>query len=327
MKKSALVGLLVSIFGVFVMSHNVGAATRLGGYTGYTTNISGFPANGVIVNNRDYPITASQSDFYLANGNWANNYTWEDGKEYHLSLAIVLSGSGIASVVPEGINIQGNNYRTESDTITSSVSCTTQTCKYIVIHDVLLVGVGNGVEQVKTPSSNVLNAHSSGNTVANFTMAVYLYDNEDEWREWRSNTSNVLNEISGNTSDTVDILDQIYDRLDVLDKNADKNAEAWDNMQNTDGLIDVGENQSFLDSFNAFNSFLGGLKNKVADDCVIDGDLGHIDLGDVDLCNMPSNVRSIIATISGVVFAVLDLFIVWSSIKYVVAIIDWARRN
>lgn len=139
---------------------------------------------------------------------------------------------------------------------------------------------------------------------------------------------NALNGIHSDTTDIVDTLGEINDKLDKLDSNADKNEEGWSNMQNTDGLIDVGDNTSFMDSFNSLNNFFGGLKNKTAGDCVVNANFeGRVNMGDLNLCSMPDNIKGIIGTISGVVFAIFDLFLVWNSIHYVVGLIDWSRRN
>lgn len=79
--------------------------------------------------------------------------------------------------------------------------------------------------------------------------------------------------------------------------------------KNTDGLIDVGDNTSFMDSFNSLNNFFGGLKNKTAGDCVVNANFeGRVNMGDLNLCSMPDNIKGIIGTISGVVFAIFDLF-------------------
>lgn len=326
MKRFAL--LLLPVFAVLLMSHNASAAQRVGSYVYGVSNMTGFPSNSTIVNNRLYNVSASNSDFYVANGQWSSGVYWMPGQEYHLSVSVVVEGSGLSSVVPEALNISEDHYRSTGDIITSSVSCPNSvSCKWTVIHDITLVGVLEGTEVIKTPNSNILNAHTASNFSGTFVMAAMLFTDTDEWRAWRDGVEDNLGEISSNTSDTVDILDQIYDRLDVLDSNADANAQAWDNMQDTDGLIDVGDNQSFMNSFNSVNNFFGGLKNKVAGDCNLDGDLGVLDLGTLNLCNVPQNIKDMVGTISGVVFAVFDIFIVWNSIHYIVSVIDWARRN
>ena len=259
-----LVLLLLPVFAVLLMSHNASAAQRVGNYTYGASNISGFPTNKTIVNNRLYSVSASNSDFYIANGEWGTGIYWMPGQEYHLSVSIVLEGSGIGSVVPEAINVNESHYRSTGDVITSSVACTTSNCKWTVIHDITLVGVLEGTEVIKTPNSNVLNAHTSTSFSGSYTMAAMLFTDTDEWRSWRDGVEDSLSDISSNTSDTVDILDQIYDRLGELDSNAEKNSQAWTNMQDTDGLVDIGDDSQLLSIVGTISTVFDSITVKLA---------------------------------------------------------------
>lgn len=323
-------GIFISVFAVFLMSHNVSAAQRIGNYTYGVSNISGFPSNNTIVNNRLYAVSANQSDFYVANGQWTTGIYWMPGQEYHLSVSVVAEGSGLSSVVPEAINVNESHYRSTGDVITSSVSCPNSvSCKNTIIHDITLVGVLEGTEVIKTPNSNILNAHTSGTFSGNFVMSAMLFTDTDEWRSWRDGVEDSISDIADNTHDTVDILDQIYDRLDVLDSNADANAQAWDNMQNTEGLIDIGNQDGALTIVNSINSVLGQVRDIPASaTCSISGALGHnFNMGDINLCQGKDYFGGIITFSATVIFLFISFIIVIRVIKKVLRLISWCRRN
>ena len=67
------IGIFISVFAVFLMSHNASAATRLGNYTNYVSGgVSGLPLSWQY--NRDTNITASGTgSSYVANGQFGWN--------------------------------------------------------------------------------------------------------------------------------------------------------------------------------------------------------------------------------------------------------------
>ena len=108
---------------------------------------------------------------------------------------------------------------------------------------------------------------------------------------------------------------------------ADEQRQAYQNMQNTDGLINVGDQDQALGFVGSINSFLGILSSTAQGDCVLPGDMGNVDLGNLNLCDAPQEVRNTIGTVGGIVLAVIDILIAYNTIKYIIAFIDWARRN
>lgn len=326
MKRLAL--LLIPFAAVLLMSHNVSAAGRVGHYTYGASNVSGLP--NTIVNNRQYNVTASQSDFFIANGQWTSGVYWMPGQEYHLSLTVVLEGSNITSVVPEAINVQESHYTSTGDVITSSVSCPNTTiCKWTVIHDITIVGLLEGTEVIKTPNSNILNAHTSGSFSGTFVMAAMFFQDTDEWRAWRDSVENDISDISSNTSDTVDILDQIYDRLGELDSNAEKNAQGWANMQDTDGLVDIGDDSQLLSIVGTISTVFDSIKNApMAESCTVAGFDTPVDIGDVNLCYpLPQWVRDLGGFVMTTITFVAVLFMLIGCVNAVNKFMDWARHN
>lgn len=320
MKRLAL--LLLPVLAVLLMSHNAGAVGRIGAYSDYETNSN---VQGSLNLNTRYTFNwTNKTSVYLRKGHFRNSFDWYKDNIYHLVLTFNFYGDSFNVAGNEAIRFESPYYTTENDEVASSFSCETE-CRYTIIHNITLRGTSNGNYYLAVPESNLISLFGVNATDGvEFMWTGTLFYDDDEWSAVKDDISS----IHSDTTDIVNTLDDINDKLNSLDTNADKNAEAWDNMQDTDGLIDVGDNTSFMDSFNALNGFFGGLKNKTADDCVVNADFeGRLNMGDINLCSMPDNIKGIIGTISGVVFAVFDLFLVWNSIHYVVGLIDWSRRN
>lgn len=159
MKRLAL--LLLPVFAVLLMSHNVSAASRLGYYQNYGVNgISGLPANWV--NNRDTQVSATGNAISAVyGGNFYVNFNWREGQEYVLVFATSLTAystnaSKVGSLNAEAFMVEGDNYYTLYDTITPSRSCNNATtCRSVYMHEVHLMGRGNGSEQIKLGGTNL----------------------------------------------------------------------------------------------------------------------------------------------------------------------------
>lgn len=330
MKKNLIIGILLGFFATFLMSHNAGAtSTIVNNLHGFQTNLVGIGnTQGYIRFQDTYNFTGNTNYSFIANGEFMTSWDWNYGHEYQVIFVQTVDATGVDLIVPNPIYIEGDNYHTEEDNIQSSISCGSSSCKYTMIHTLKVVGDNNGSEVVKVPSSVLLNIKKSGSSISGkYNLYVVLFDNVDEAMAFRSNLMNKLNDINSDTTDILNTLDDINDKLDKLDSNADKNEQGWNNMQNTDGLIDVGDNTSFMDTFNSINSFFGGIKNVSATDCSFDFSNDVVDLGNLNFCSMPEALRNIISPIAAIIFAVVDIFLAWGSIKYIVGVIDWARRN
>lgn len=341
MKKNLIIGLLLGFFATFLMSHNVSAAgVRLGSYTNYVSNGVSFspnPSNG-IEHNRDYSLTATRDTYiYIANGNFIlpSTYNLKADTKYYLTIvqnfkSQVSSGANGSTFLSEPFDVYNDYAYTISDTINSSRSCSSSTvCNFTFVHNIELQGIGNGTANFSS-TGNLFS--TSGWTQTNggtgvFNWTGFIFEDYDEWVAFRNSVISELSGIHSDTTDIVDTLGEINDKLDALDNNADANAQGWENMQNTDGLIDVGDNTSFMDTFNSINSFFGGMKNVSATDCSFDFSNDVVDLGVLNFCSMPEALRNIISPIAAIIFSVVDIFLAWGSIKYIVSIIDWARRN
>lgn len=325
-----LVLLLLPLFAVFLMSHNASAAsTIVNNLHDYSTNMSGVGLNGYIRFQDTYTITGNNNYSYIANGEFLTSIDWNYGHEYQVIFVETVDASGVDLVVPNPIYIQGDNYHTEEDNIQSSVSCSS-TCKYTMIHSLKVVGDNTGSEVVKVPSSVILNLKKTSGTLSGkFNLYVVLFDNIDDAMAFRSNLMNKLNDINSDTTDIVNTLGEINDKLDALDNNADANAQAWNNMQNTDGLVDIGDDSQLRSIVGTITTVFESIKNApMSETCSISSGDNPLNMGDINLClALPQWVQDMGAFVMTTITFGAVLFMLIGCVSAVNKFMDWARHN
>lgn len=334
------IGIFISVFAVFLMSHNASAAsTIVNNLQNYQTNLIGIGnSQGYIRFQDSYSFTGTNNYSYIANGEFLTSWDWNYGHEYQVIFVETVDASGVDLLVPNPIYIEGDNYHTEEDNIQSSISCGSSSCKYTMIHTLKVVADDTGSEVVKIPSSVILNIKKSGSQVSGkFNLYVVLFDNVDEAMAFRSNLLNKLDDINSDTTDIKDALDDINDKLDQLDTNADKNAEAWDNMQNTDGLVDTGDTTQLLSIVGVITTVFDSIKNApMSESCSIDANFGGLfgdantsfNMGAINLCRtLPSWVADIGGFVMTTITFVAVLFMLIGCVNAINKYMDWLRRN
>lgn len=321
MKK--FLGILLCLFGVFVMSHNAGAVGRIGFYSGYETNsnISG----GLNLNTRYTFGWTNRTSVYLRKGRFSNSFDWYEGNIYHLVITLNFYGDSFNVAGNEALRFESDYYTTENDEVSSTFSCSTE-CRYTIIHNITLRAIADGNYWLAIPESNLVSLFGINLTddVQMMWTGTLFYD-DDEWAA-------VKDDITGIHSDTTDIVDtlgEINDKLDALDSNADANAQAWDNMQDTDGLVDIGDDSQALSIVGTLNSVLGQVRDIPASvGCTINANfVGRINLGDLNLCTGKDTLGGVVSFSATVIFLFISFFIVLRIIKKVIRVISWCRSN
>lgn len=382
MKKGVIVGIFTALIATFLMSHNAGAVTRLGGLTGFSTNVYNSLDSGLITTfnqNTEYTVNLHTGTFYVANGNFSTSVNIYANRKNYVAVYVISNGfSDLTVIRPEKINIVPagglSQFGTVNDDVEFSRSCTDEladgsyTCNNTVLHTVELSSTADYNGQLRVSGSLWQGSAPYADT-GSVTWGALHFDGIDELTTFKNsftafaaqnhndltaiqgyidnieskldtvnanldgvetklNTANGhLNTIEENTEDIADDVNAIRGSANTSAQKDSQDMQGYQNMQNTDGLVDVGDNSNFMSSFNAVNNFLGGIKNATPTNCVIDGDLGNLDLGELDACQLPSEIRTVIQTVAGFVFAVFDFLILWNSIKYIIGVINWARSN
>lgn len=342
MKK--FLGILLCLFGVFVMSHNAGAAARLGFYTNYSTNLlnsSGGALSGNLQNNIKYTVQAQPNRGYYASGGYFNyQKTFKKGEHYYVALTVLYQYACNATVMRDfqiyndAVNLTGANgaFRTVKDDVDISSFVSSGYCNTSLIHNVELEALtDSSVDYIYTTNTNLVSGFNgtSSNQLFDFTFSGYWFDSKDEWAWWRDDVLRTLNGIHSDTTDIVDTLGEINDKLDALDSNADANAEAWENMQDTDGLVDIGDDSQARSIVGSINSVLGQVRDIPASvGCTINANfVGRINLGDLNLCTGKDTLGGVVSFCATVIFLFISFFIVIRIIKKVLRLISWCRKN
>lgn len=329
-----VLGLFISVFAVLLMSHNVFASnTPLNYLNNYQTSLTGLgDTQGRIRFNDLYTISGSNASYYyLEHGEFQNvAWNWYYGHEYDVIIVLTFEVPNSFYIWNGPIYVDGNNYHTTDDDFNVSQSCDSSTCKYTIIHDLKVSGDSNGQEYVKI-SNFILKMKSASNITfsGKFNLSAYLIDNVDEALAFRTELMDELEGIHSDTTDIVDTLGEINDKLDALDSNADANAQAWENMQDTDGLVDIGDDSQALSIVGSLNSVLGQVRDiPAAVGCTINANFpGRINLGDLNFCTGKDTLGNVVAFSATVIFLFISFFIVLRVIKKVIRLISWCRKN
>lgn len=357
--------IFVPLFAIFLMSHNAGAISisndlnYIGGFNPGLgqANINSYctynAVNGLIANtNTDLECNITSFRLMI----WERQYNNNEILAFNFNIKVPgrsvsqHNTVNIFKTTTNGFQVIGQEYE-QLNTNTAQVTVyvkvwSNQTFSYIDFSSVTgyelikLVNAPNstgaefdiGMESIYTISNSSAAVVSSVDSLG--TKLDTIYTMENGWLgtidsrllvivQQISTINGKLDEISGK----LDGLEDIAESTENVSNYVDEQRQAYQNMQNTDGLIDVGNQDQALGIVGSINSFLGSITNTVSGNCVLPGDLGNVDMGDLDLCDAPQEVRNTVGTVGGIVLAVLDILIAYHTIKYIVAFIDWARRN
>lgn len=142
-------------------------------------------------------------------------------------------------------------------------------------------------------------------------------NNSENWTQAEKTTLfNRLNDIAGATSNTssniVTLLQEVQEINDKLDDTTDQEQEDRDNIEQQSSSTESSAADSAQDAestgttlLGAFSAFVSALTNASPSNCNIDMDLGNLDLGVVNLCqlDLPQPIPSI-ASIMLILFCV-----------------------
>lgn len=199
-------------------------------------------------------------------------------------------------------------------------------CKY--------TGSNNGIPQVgfKVQSSSQTDVfHFS---VLNWFIWQYrsnIFDDTDvinAIKNVRSSINNIYNSL-GNTNDK---LDDIKEALDTLSQSQqdqqEQEQQATDNISNQ-SPSDIGstDNAGTTNLINALGGFITTIANAPATNCVINGDMGNLDVGSINLCTGKENFNTLVEFIG---FTALFGVVFWAGyhlVKRTLSLIDWARSK
>lgn len=356
--------IFVPLFAIFLMSHNAFAAEtdNMQYIGGSQPQLWTYGTNGNCSISLNDNIIANTNANLDCNVNWINMKIWERTYNQNEVLAFTFSvktpNASVSShstinlfkTTTSGMQVIGQSYEqlnTNTGIVTVFVKVwTTQTYNAIAFYSLntyelfKLTNSGNtsgaefdiGYMNIFIPTASQQGVINSVDSLG--TKLDTIYTMENGWLgtidsrllvivQQLQTANGHLADISGK----LDGLEDIAESTENVSNYVDEQRQAYQNMQNTDGLIDVGNQDQALGIVGSINSFLGSITNTVSGNCVLPGDLGNVDMGDLDLCDAPQEVRNTVGTVGGIVLAVLDIFIAYHTIKYIIAFIDWARRN
>lgn len=322
MKRLAL--LLLPVFAVLLMSHNVGAVGRIGAYSDFETNSN---VQGALNLNTRYNFNwTNRTSVYLRKGHFANSFDWYEGNIYHLVLTFNFYGDSFNVAGNEAIRFESDYYTTENDEVSSTFSCSSTECRYTIIHNITLRGIFNGNYYLTVPESNLISLFGIQATDSvQFMWTGTLFYDDDEWAA-------VKDDIAGIHSDTTDIVDtlgEINDKLDALDSNADANAQGWENMQNTDDLVNIGDDSQLISIVGTITTVFDSIKNTpMSESCSISSGNTPINMGDINLCYpLPQWVADIGSFVMTTITFAGVFFMLIGCVNAVNKFMDWARHN
>lgn len=146
-----------------------------------------------------------------------------------------------------------------------------------------------------------------------------------------NNIISSLTELRSIKTNTDDIADDVSAILNNSNTSAQKDAQdmqGYNNMQNTDGLINIGDQSGALSIVGSINSVLGQIESvPTAASCSILGNLGAINLGDLNFCQGKENFGAIVTFVATGIFLFISFFIVIRIIRRILRLIAWARSN
>ena len=383
MKKRALVGIFGALIATFLMSHNAGAVTRLGGLTGFSTNVYNSLDSGLITTfnqNTEYTVNLHTGNFYIANGNFATSINVYANRKNYIAVYVVGNNfSDLSTFRPEKINIVPagglSQFGTVNDDVEFSRSCTDEladgsyTCNNTILHTVELSTVADYNGQVRVSGSLIMGNAPYSDT-GQISWGALHFDGQDELTAFKSsftafaaqnhndltaiqgyidnieskldtvnanldgvetklNTANGhLNIIEDNTEDIADDVNAIRGSANTSAQKDAQDMQAYENMQNTDGLINIGDQTGALSIVGSINSVLGQIETvPVGASCTILGNLGAVNLGQLDFCQGKDNFGTIVTFVATGIFLFLSFFIVVRVIRRVLRLIAWARSN
>lgn len=159
------------------------------------------------------------------------------------------------------------------------------------------------------------------NTVSTDLQSVIAYQQRVTREELAATIQTQVGRLLGELSDINDSTQNVSDYVD-------EQRQAYENMQDTDGLIDIGNQEQALSIIGALNGVLGNIKSIPASaTCIISGNIGRLDLGDLNLCQGKENFGSIVAFVATTIFLFISFFIVLRIIRKILRVISWARSN
>lgn len=140
--------------------------------------------------------------------------------------------------------------------------------------------------------------------------------------------NNSINSLNNNVIDTNDKLDQILESQENVNDFINEEQESIDNINNqSPSDIQDSENAGTTNLIGALGGFFTTIANTPATNCIINGDLGHVDIGGIDLCQGKENFNTIVEFIG---FTALFGVVFWAGyhlVRRTLSLIDWARSK
>ena len=248
------------------LSSDTYAASRLGSYSDYTTNIRNSSNNGsfssTINNNQRYSAyIPAYTNGYIANGHFATNFNFTPLEEYHAVIIVSVeadcnsASTNTLIVQPEAIQLYNSNnvFRTVNDDVSITFTSAPRTgsgsssgnsqCLYSVVHNIELEAMSVGSATIYTQSSNLLNiANNGGDTKFDFFMSSYIFQSTEEWVSFRSDLLNSLNSANSSLEDIQIDVYNIFSRLGTTNTKLDTINNSINGLnlqqQNTNSRLD-----------------------------------------------------------------------------------------
>ena len=140
--------------------------------------------------------------------------------------------------------------------------------------------------------------------------------------------NSALNNLNSNIIDTNDKLDEILSNQDTVSDFINEQQDSIDNINNQ-SPSDIGssDNTGTTNLINSLGGFITTIANAPATNCIINGDLGHVDLGGINLCQGKEHFNTLVEFIG---FSALFGVVFWAGyhlVKRTLSLIDWARSK
>ena len=116
---------------------------------------------------------------------------------------------------------------------------------------------------------------------------------------------------------------------DTIQDQNDKENEAIDNIDGQDTSdIDSGDNTNVVNFIGQISSLFTQIRDiEPASECVISGDLGHIDIGNINFCTGKDKMPFIVNFFSFIFVTLTSLWLAFYLMKRILALYSWARSS
>lgn len=141
-----------------------------------------------------------------------------------------------------------------------------------------------------------------------------------------------INDLKNGVTNLNNKLNQTNDKLDGIAENQEERAQKEDqaigNIENQDPSdVDVGDSAGATSLLNNLGAIFTVIKDTPATNCQISGDLGNVDMGNINLCTGKEHFNALVEFIG---FTCLFGVVFWAAyhlVKRTIALIDWARSK